>query len=132
MTFITALFLFSLLTLFLISNEIIYTYSTQGFGYGFSANRKPVERTPLGHRIQRAYQNQVESATYAVPLLAAGALAGLEGSGAETAALLLVLGRTAFAILYYTGIPFIRVPAFLLRTLSTLYIAYALFASVLL
>ncbi|MBL4726105.1 MAG: MAPEG family protein, partial [Rhizobiaceae bacterium] len=61
-------------------------------------------------RIQRAYQNQVESAAYVVPVLAAGALVGLEGSGAETAALLIILGRIAFALLYYTGIPFIRVP----------------------
>ena len=67
MTFVTALVLYGLLTLVLLGNEIFYTYATQGFGYGFSANRGPVERSPLALRIQRAYQNQVESAAYGVP-----------------------------------------------------------------
>ncbi|MBL4769384.1 MAG: MAPEG family protein [Rhodobacteraceae bacterium] len=125
MTFITALTLYGLLSLILIGNEIFYTYGTQGFGFGFSANRKTVEKSPLGLRIQRTYQNHVEAASYGVPVLAAAALTGLQGQGPELAALLFILGRTAFALLYYTGIPFIRVPAFLLSTLSTLYIAYS-------
>jgi uncharacterized MAPEG superfamily protein len=125
MSLIAALALFGLLTLILIGNEIFFTYATQGFGYGFSANRGPIERSPLGLRIQRSYQNQVESAAYVVPVLAAGALIGLQGWDVELAALLLVIGRAAFALLYYSGIPFIRVPAFLMGTLSTLYIAFA-------
>ena len=125
MTFTTALALYGLLTLILVGNEIFYTYGTQGFGFGFSANRKPVEKSPLGLRIQRTYQNHVESAAYAVPVLAAGAFAGLQGTGPELAALLLIIGRAAFAVLYYSGIAFIRVPAFGLSTLSTLYIVYA-------
>lgn len=129
MSLIAALILFGLLTLFLLGNEIFYTYATQGFGYGFSANRGPVERSALALRIQRTYQNQIESAAYIVPVLAAGAISGLQGAGVELAALLIVVGRTAFALLYYSGIPFIRVPAFLMGTLSTLYIAYALFTS---
>jgi uncharacterized MAPEG superfamily protein len=125
MSFTTALALYGLLSLILIGNEIFYTYATQGFGFGFSANRKTVEKSPLGLRIQRTYQNHVESASYGVPILAAGALTGLQGGGAELAALLFVIGRAAFAVLYYTGIPFIRVPAFGLSTLSSLYIVYA-------
>ena len=128
MTFITALALFALLTLFMLGNEIFYTYATQGFGYGFSANRSPVERSALALRIQRAYQNQIEAAAYGVPVLATAAIVGLEGSGAQTAALTFIVGRTAFAVLYYTGITFIRVPAFLMGTLSILYIIYAMFA----
>jgi uncharacterized MAPEG superfamily protein len=129
MSLLAALTLFGLLTLFLLGNEIFYTYATQGFGFGFSANRGPVERSALALRIQRTYQNQIESAAYIVPVLAAGAISGLQGAGVELAALLIVVGRTAFALLYYSGIPFIRVPAFLMGTLSTLYIAYALFTS---
>ncbi|PCJ10662.1 MAG: hypothetical protein COB16_01355 [Rhodobacteraceae bacterium] len=126
MSVITALVLFGLLTLILLGTEIMFTYATQGVAYGFSANRGPVERSPLGLRIQRAYQNQVESAAYGVPILAAAAIAGLQGPGVEIAALSFVIGRVAFAVLYYTGITFVRVPAFLMGTLSTLYIAYAL------
>lgn len=125
MSFITALALYGLLSLVLIGNEIFYTYATQGFGFGFSANRKLVEKSPLGLRIQRTYQNHAESASYGVPVLAAGAFTGLQGAGPEMAALLFVLARAAFALLYYTGIPFIRVPAFLVSSLSTLYIAYS-------
>lgn len=125
MTIITALTLFALLTIILLGTEIMFTYATQGFGYGFSANRKSIERSPLALRIQRAYQNQVESAAYGVPVLAAAAIAGLEGTGVETAALVFIIGRAAFAVLYYTGITFIRVPAFVAGTMSTLYIAYA-------
>lgn len=129
MTFTTALALYGLLSLILIGNEIFYTYATQGFGFGFSANRKVVEKSPLGLRIQRTYQNHVESASYGVPVLAAGALTGLQGSGPELAALLFIVGRAAFAVLYYTGIPFVRVPAFGMSTLSTLYIVYAVFTN---
>lgn len=129
MSFITALALFGLLTLVLVGLEIMFTYATQGFAFGFSANRSVVERSPLGLRMQRTYQNHVESAAYGVPVLAAGAFAGLQGTGVEIAALLFVAGRAAFAVLYLTGIPFIRVPAFVAGTLSTLYIAYALFTS---
>lgn len=129
MPLITALVLFGLLTLIMLGIEIFFTYATQGFGYGFSANRGPVERSPLALRIQRAYQNQIESAAYGVPVLVAAAVAGLQGTGPEMAAFIFVAGRAAFAVLYYSGVTFIRVPAFLMGTLSTLYIAYALLTS---
>jgi uncharacterized MAPEG superfamily protein len=89
---------------------MVVAYATQGFSYGFSANRRSIERSPLALRIQRAYQNQIESAANGVPVLAAAAISGLQGSGVETAALLFVVGRTAFAVLYYSGVTFIRVP----------------------
>lgn len=121
----SALILFGFFTLILIGIEIFFTYATQGFLYGFSANRGPIERSPLALRIQRTYQNQVEAAAYSVPVLAAAAVLGLQGADVETAALLFIVGRVAFSFLYFTGVSFIRVPAFLLGTLSTLYIAYA-------
>ncbi len=127
MTFTAALIAFGLLTMVMLMIEIFFTYATQGFGYGFSANRNTaLDYSPLALRIKRAYQNQIESAAYGVPVLAAAAITGLQGSGAELAALLFVIGRVAFAGLYYSGIPFIRVPAFGMGTLSILYIAYAL------
>ncbi len=129
MTFITALIAFGIITLLMLGLEIMTTYATQGFGFGFSSNRKTVERPPLALRIARAYQNQIESAAYGVPILAAAAITSLQFGGAETAALLFIVGRTAFAILYYSGISFIRVPAFLLSTLSVFYIAYGLLVS---
>jgi uncharacterized MAPEG superfamily protein len=131
MAFTTALVLFGLLTIIMLSLEIATTYATQGFGYGFSSNRTTAtETSPLAMRIKRAYQNQVESASYAVPVLAAAAVMGLQSPGAQTAAMLLVIGRVAFAILYYSGIPFIRVPAFALGTVSTLYIAFVLLTTI--
>jgi len=130
MTYITALTLYSLLTLIMLTIEIMMTYAAQGFSYGFSSNRSTTtEHSPIALRIQRAYRNQVESVAYGVPILAAAALSGLESSSAETAALLFVVGRAAYAVLYYSGVTFIRVPAFMLSTLSTLYIAYAIFSS---
>lgn len=126
MTFTTALTLFGILTILMLGLEIFYTYATQGIAFGFSSNRKTVEKTPMGLRIQRAYQNQIESAAYGVPVLMAAAITGVQGSDVEMASMLFVAGRVAFAILYYTGIPFIRVPAFLLSNLSTLYIAYSI------
>ena len=129
MTFITALIVFGIITLLMLGLEIASTYATQGFSFGFSSNREIVEPPPLALRIQRAYQNQVESAAYGIPILSAAAISGLEFSGAETAALLFVVARAAFAILYYSGVHFIRVPAFLLGTLSIFYIAYGLLIS---
>lgn len=130
MSFSTALVLFGLITLVMLAIELTFTYATQGFGYGFSSNRSAkTERSPLGLRIQRAYQNQIESAAYGVPVLAAAAFTGLQSGGAETAALLFIVGRAAFAPLFYSGVPFIRVPAFGLGTLATVYIAYELIRS---
>ena len=127
MAFTTALILFGLLTVVMFMIEVMTTYATQGFGYGFSSNRSTnTERPPMALRIQRAYQNQVESAVYGVPVLAAAAITGLESGSAETAALLFIIGRGAYALLYYSGISFVRVPAFALGVLSTIYIAYVL------
>lgn len=129
MSFISALTIFGVITLLMLGLEIMTTYISQGFGFGFSANRAVVEKSAWALRIQRAYQNQIESAAYGVPILAAAALTNLQFSGAETAALLFVVGRASFALLYYTGISFVRVPAFLLGTLSIFYIAYGLLMS---
>jgi uncharacterized MAPEG superfamily protein len=127
MAFTAALILFGLLTVVMLMIEVMTTYATQGFGYGFSSNRSTnTERPPMALRIQRAYQNQVESAVYGVPVLAAAAITGLESGSAETAALLFIIGRGAYALLYYSGISFVRVPAFALGVLSTIYIAYVL------
>ncbi len=101
--------------------EIMTTYATQGFTFGFSSNWKFVERPPFALRVARAYQYQVESAAYGAPVLTTAAFAGLQLGGAETTALLFVIGRAAFAVLYYTGI--------LLGNLSTFYIAYGLMVS---
>ena len=117
-----ALSLFGLITLVLIMIEIMYTYTTQGFGFGFSSNRPQVELSAFGIRMKRTLQNHVESSAYIVPALLAAQIAGLHGDHAELAALLIVIGRTAYAALYYTGIPFIRVPAFTLGTLSSMYL----------
>ena len=130
MPFTTALVLFALITLVMLGIEIMTTYATQGFGFGFSSNRNAnVESSPLALRIKRAYQNQVESAAYGVPVLAAAAITGLESGSAAMAAYLFVIGRAAFAVLYYSGVSFIRVPAFVLGTLSTLYIAFVLLST---
>lgn len=129
MTFETALVSVGLITVILLATEIMFTYATLGFGFGFSANRGKVEKSKLAIRIQRTYQNQVESTAYSVPILAAAAFIGLESSSAETAALVLVIARVAFAALYYTGIPFIRVPAFVAGTFSTIFIAYTVLVS---
>lgn len=126
MSFITALIMFALLTIILVGNEIFFTYATLGFKFGFSANREPVEKSALAKRIANTYKNQVEAAAYGVPILAAAAITGLQGNGVETAALLFVLGRLAFSILYYTGMPFVRVPAFLVANVSLIYICYYL------
>ena len=127
MAFTTALILFGLLTVVMLMIEVMTTYATKGFGYGFSSNRSTnTERPPMALRIQRAYRNQVESAVYGVPVLAAAAITGLESGSAETAALLFIIGRGAYALLYYSGISFVRVPAFALGVLSTIYIAYLL------
>ena len=129
MSVTTTLIVFGFITLAMLGLEIMYTYATRGFAYGFSSNRASAERTPLGLRIQRAYQNQIEAAAYAVPVFGAAAITGLQGNAVELAALLFIVGRAAFAVLYYSGIPFIRVPAFLLGTLSTLFVAVSLIAS---
>ena len=129
MTLVMALISLTVLTMTLLAVELMFTYATLGFGYGFSANRAPVERSKLAKRIQNTYQNQVEANAYAVPVLAAAALVGVHSPQAQTAALIFVLGRLAFAGLYYTGIPFVRVPAFLATNLALAYIVYAVLTS---
>lgn len=123
MSFLSALALFGLLTTALVGFEIMYTYATQGFGFGFSSNRPQVEISKFGLRMKRTLQNHIESAAYIVPTLAAAHLAGLHGNGVELSALLMVLGRAAYVPLYYSGLPFVRVPAFVLGTLPSMYLA---------
>lgn len=122
----SALVWFGVITFIVIAVEIMYTYATQGFGFGFSSNRPTVEKSPLGLRIERVYRNQVEASAYVVPILGGAALMGVQSSGVQTAALLVVLGRAAFCILYYTGIPFIRILGFLTVSLSLLFILYSI------
>jgi len=119
---LTALASFGLVTLALIGFEIMYTYATQGFGFGFSSNRPTVEISTFGLRVKRTLQNHIESAAYIMPALVAAHLVGIRGSGVEIAALLIVVGRAAFALLYYSGIPFVRVPAFVMGTFSSIYL----------
>ena len=121
-----ALLWFGVLTLVMLSIEVNTTYVTKGFGFGFSSNRPAAEKTGLPLRISRAYVNQVESAAYIVPVLAAAAFQGLTGFGVETAALLVVAGRFGFALFYFTGIHFARVPFFAVTVLSVIYLIYAL------
>lgn len=123
MTFETALVGFALVTMTALTIEIAYTYLSQGFGYGFSSNRPMIERGALGLRIQRAYQNQVESAAYIVPVLVVAPLLGMTGEGPALAAAIVVFGRAAFVLLYYTGIPFIRILGFTCGSLGSLYLA---------
>ncbi len=130
MTPIDALAAFAIITLVIIGTEIFYTYATQGFGYGFSSNRGTAELSPFGQRLKRSLQNHVESAIYVVPALAGAALLGLDGGGISLAALLVIVGRVLFPLLYLTGIPFIRVPAFGLATVSSLYIAVVVLMNV--
>lgn len=124
MTLISALASFSLITLALVGFSIMYTYATQGFGFGFSSNRGTPEVSAFATRLKRSLQNQTESAAYIVPALVAAIYVGLEGSGVELAALLIVLGRAAFAILYLTGVTFVRVPAFVLAACSSIYLVF--------
>ncbi|MEK6217265.1 MAG: MAPEG family protein [Boseongicola sp.] len=100
MTPIDALAAYTLITIAILGSEITYTYANQGFGYGFSSNRSTPELSPFGQRLKRSLQNHVESAAYVVPALAGAALLGLEGSGVGVAALLIVVGRVLFPLLY--------------------------------
>lgn len=130
MSYETALIYFGVLTLVLLMIEIMFTYATQGFAYGFSSNRNPQTTfSELAMRIKNAYKNQVESAAYVVPVLVVAAISGLENDNAEMAALLIVLGRVIFAALYYLGTPFARLIGFGMTTFSTFFIAYTLLAS---
>jgi uncharacterized MAPEG superfamily protein len=122
MTSTTALAAFALLTMTIITFEIAYTYAVRGFGFGFSSNRPQVDLSRFELRMKRILQNHVESAAYIVPTLIGVSLSGLSGTNIEIATLLIIAGRAAYAVLYYTGIPFIRIPAFSLASLSTLYL----------
>lgn len=122
MSVTAALAWFGLNTLAIVGFSIMHTYATRGFAFGFSSNRVPGEKGKIETRIGRILQNQTEAAAYVVPILLAVHFAGLGGTGVDRAALLIVVGRAAFALLYLSGIPFIRVPAFLFVTLSCLYL----------
>lgn len=126
---IAALIIFALTTMAALMVEILYTYATQGIGFGFSSNRPHVERTPLALRVQRAYQNQVESAAYIVPVLAVVAFLDLNTPVAQATAAIIVFGRIAFILLYYTGIPFIRILGFMCGSFGSLYMVFLLVTS---
>ena len=119
-----AIAVFGLITFATIGFEVMFTYATQGIGFGFSAQRAVLEKTGFALRVERVYRNQVESAAYIVPALAAAALSGLSSSEALATCLIIVLGRTGFCLTYYTGITFIRVPFFAMGSFGSLYLIY--------
>ena len=120
---IIALAAFGLLTMLLITLEIVYIYITQGFAFGFSSNRPERERTTFGGRVERVYKNQVEASAYVVPILGAAAFLGLASPAVQMASLLIVIGRALFAVLYLTGLPFLRILGFTMASLSSFYLA---------
>jgi uncharacterized MAPEG superfamily protein len=122
MLFTTALAALAFLTIALVGMDIMYTYYRKGFAFGFSSNRAPYDPDPFGLRIKRTLQNQVESSAYTIPVLAGAALMGLDAPGLQAAAAILVFGRIGFAVMYYTGLPYMRVPFFVMGTLGALYI----------
>jgi len=122
MEFTTALLWYGLTSAVIVGFDIMFTYATKGFGYGFSSKREGGARTGFGLRLQRSLQNQAESAAYIIPALGAGALLGLEGQGVGIAALFIVIGRALFAPAYWTGIPFLRVPFFAMASFGAFYI----------
>lgn len=123
LTMTAALLGFGAITLFALGVEIMYTYATQGIGFGFSSNRPPVDLSPLGRRIARAYANQAEAAAYVVPVLGAAALLGVNTPAAQLAAAAIVAGRAWFVLFYYTGLPFVRLIGFLGGSMGTLVVA---------
>lgn len=130
MSYLDVLVAYALLTVFLLQMDIFYTYAHYGFAFGFSSNRNPSKpRGRFGLRIQRTLQNQIESSAYAVPVLVAAALTGLQSPLAQAAAGVFLASRLAFAALYYLGVPFVRALAFAAGVASILVIAYALFAA---
>lgn len=130
MSFETAIAIYALITLVLLGNEIMFTYATQGFAFGFSSNRPAIGKSPLGLRIERTYRNQAESAAYILPALVLGALSGLQTPGLQTAALVIVLGRALFAVLYYTGLPLARVLGFVMGSFGSLYVIIAILLTI--
>lgn len=130
MTVEFALVWLGLITLLTIGFEIMLTYATLGFGYGFAAKRPPVEKSQFAQQVEKTYRNQVESVTYLAPALIAAALLGVNSGGVQIAALLIVLGRAGFVLSYYTGISFVRVPFFGAASVSALYIYYVVLTAV--
>lgn len=122
MDYTTALVSIGIITFVMLVIEVNYTYATQGTAFGWSNNRPEVSLSPLAQRIKNAYSNQVESTAYTVPVLAAAALTGLDHSGAEFAAMTLVIGRAIYGPLYYAGIPYARLVGFGMGTISTGYL----------
>ena len=122
MSFETAIAVYALITLALLGSEISYTYATQGFGFGFSSNRPEIQKSPLGRRIANTFRNHAESASYILPALILGALSGIQTPGLQTAALVIVLGRAIFAVLYYSGLPLARVFGFVMGSFGSLYV----------
>lgn len=125
MEFTTALYFIGLITIVLLIIEVNFTYATQGFAYGFSSNRSAEAKfSPLALRIRNAYNNQVQSAAYSVPVFAAMAMTGFEHPGAQTAALIFVIGRAIYGPLYYLGVANLRLVGFGMAALSMVYMLY--------
>jgi uncharacterized MAPEG superfamily protein len=124
MSAVTGLFVFAAMSFALVSFSVLYTYASQGFGYGFSANRPQVEKSAFYRRVDRTYMNHVENAALVVPLLAAIALLGLDSPEIRTGVLVLILARIGFALGYLSGIPYARLPFFMAGSLTSLYLLY--------
>jgi uncharacterized MAPEG superfamily protein len=108
----------------LVSFAVLYTYASLGFRYGFSANRPEVEKSAFYRRVDRSYMNHVENAALVVPLLAGIALLGLDSPEIRTGVLVLIVARIGFVLGYMSGIPYARLPFFMVGSLASLYLMY--------
>lgn len=93
MTFELALLAFGVMTIATVGVEILYTYATQGFAYGFAAKRPETTFSDFALQLKKAYNNQVETAAYAVPILAAAAFLQLQSDLALFAAWAFIVAR---------------------------------------
>jgi uncharacterized MAPEG superfamily protein len=77
-------------------------------------------------RMKAAHYNTVENMVVFGPLAVAVVVSGLANEATATAAMLFVLSRIAYIVIYTLGIPGLRTLAFLVGWLATVYLALVL------
>lgn len=109
MTFELTMLIYAVLIFFaLLVVQVLLTIMNQGLIWGVGNRDNAPEKTTLQHRIDRAVTNNVEGLALFTPVVLTAAVAGISTGMTETGALLFVLSRAAYPLVYAISIPFVR------------------------
>ena len=118
-----ALFWTAVVLFFSVGFQGMLTPLNQGFGWGLGARDETRDFSVLQGRMRRVIANHIEGIMIFVPLIVVAHLAGVSTGMTQTGAVLFVLSRIAYTVVYALGLPYVRTVIWTVGTVGLIMIA---------